>query len=160
MLNWDKMKMGHDHWSMVMNKTTHNIRLITSGYISCSAVLYRGCFKVVIKMRKDKEFRETLKHLGIYAHTDLRDSHLAYTLCLSHTPRTLQHEIFRREYQATMYYFVRLTNWLLMWVLLGKGAKKNNWKKNLTSVSFMYVCVAENGEMLVFFLRFFPPTIV
>ena len=28
-------------------------------------------------------------------------------------------------------------------------------KKKLTSVSFMYVCVAENGEMLVFFLRFF-----
>ena len=28
--------------------------------------------------------------------------------------------------------------------------------KKLTSVSFMYVCVAENGEMLVFFLVFFP----
>ena len=36
---------------------------------------------------------------------------------------------------------------------LGKGAKKK-LKKKLTSVSFMYVCVAENGEMLVFF-RFF-----
>ena len=29
-------------------------------------------------------------------------------------------------------------------------------KKKLTSVSFMYVCVAENGEMLVFFSFFFP----
>ena len=38
---------------------------------------------------------------------------------------------------------------------LGKGAKKK-LKKKLTSVSFMYVCVAENGEMLVFFLVFFP----
>ena len=28
--------------------------------------------------------------------------------------------------------------------------------KKLTSVSFMYVCVAGNGEMLVFFLPFFP----
>ena len=32
-------------------------------------------------------------------------------------------------------------------------------KKKLTNVSFMYVCVAGNGEMLVFF-SFFPPTIV
>ena len=39
--------------------------------------------------------------------------------------------------------------------LLGKGAKKKG-KKKLTNVSFMYVCVAENGEMLVFFLVFFP----
>ena len=38
--------------------------------------------------------------------------------------------------------------------VLGKGAKK------LTNVSFMYVCVAGNGEMLVFFSSFFPPTIV
>ena len=29
----------------------------------------------------------------------------------------------------------------------GKGAKK---RKKLTNVSFMYVCVAGNGEMLVF----------
>ena len=29
-------------------------------------------------------------------------------------------------------------------------------KKKLTNVSFMYVCVAENGEMLVFFLVFSP----
>ena len=29
-------------------------------------------------------------------------------------------------------------------------------KKKLTNVSFMYVCVAGNGEMLVFFLLFFP----
>ena len=35
----------------------------------------------------------------------------------------------------------------------GKVQKKD-WKK-LTSVSFMYVCVAKNGEMLVFFV-FFP----
>ena len=37
----------------------------------------------------------------------------------------------------------------------GKGAKKK-LKKKLTSVSFMYVCVVENGEMLVFFFLFFP----
>ena len=36
---------------------------------------------------------------------------------------------------------------------LGKGAKKK--EKKLTSVSFMYVCVAGNGEMSGFFL-FFP----
>ena len=41
---------------------------------------------------------------------------------------------------------------------LGKGAQKKLEKK-LTNVSFMYVCVAGNGEMLVFF-SFFPPTIV
>ena len=35
---------------------------------------------------------------------------------------------------------------------------KKKIEKKLTSVSFMYVCVAENGEMLVFFLFF--PTIV
>ena len=40
----------------------------------------------------------------------------------------------------------------------GKVQKKK-LKKKLTSVSFMYVCVAENGEMLVFF-SFFSPTIV
>ena len=33
---------------------------------------------------------------------------------------------------------------------IGRGAKKRK-KKKLTSVSFMYVCVAGNGEMLVFF---------
>ena len=43
-------------------------------------------------------------------------------------------------------------------VVLGKGAKKR--RKKLTNVSFMYVCVAGNGEMLVFFFSFFPPTIV
>ena len=31
-------------------------------------------------------------------------------------------------------------------------------KKKLTSVSFMYVCVAENVELLVFFLLFFAPS--
>ena len=36
---------------------------------------------------------------------------------------------------------------------------KKKRKKKLTSVSFMYVCVAGNGEMLVFF-SFFSPTIV
>ena len=43
-------------------------------------------------------------------------------------------------------------------MFLGKGSKKKIEKK-LTNVSFMYVCVAGNGEMLVFF-SFFPPTIV
>ena len=37
--------------------------------------------------------------------------------------------------------------------------KKKIEEKKLTNVSFMYVCVAGNGEMLVFF-SFFPPTIV
>ena len=40
-------------------------------------------------------------------------------------------------------------NWL-RYFDLGKGAKKKE-EKILTSVSFMYVCVAGNGEMLVFF---------
>ena len=40
---------------------------------------------------------------------------------------------------------------------LGKGAKKR--KKKLTSVSFMYVCVAGNCEMLIIFF-FFSPTVV
>ena len=40
----------------------------------------------------------------------------------------------------------------------GKVPKKFS-KKKITSVSFMYVCVAENGEMLVF-SRFFFLTIV
>ena len=39
---------------------------------------------------------------------------------------------------------------------LRERCKKKKMKKKLTSVSFMYVCVAENGEMLVFFLVFFP----
>ena len=34
--------------------------------------------------------------------------------------------------------------------------KKKKIEKKLTNVSFMYVCVAGNGEMLVFFSRFFP----
>ena len=33
---------------------------------------------------------------------------------------------------------------------------KKKLKKKLTNVSFMYVCVAGNGEMLVFFLVFSP----
>ena len=40
--------------------------------------------------------------------------------------------------------------------LLGERCKKKILNKKLTSVSFMYVCVAENGEMLVFFFVFFP----
>ena len=41
----------------------------------------------------------------------------------------------------------------------GKVQNKKIEEKKLTNVSFMYVCVAGNGEMLVFF-SFFPPTIV
>ena len=37
---------------------------------------------------------------------------------------------------------------------LGK-VQKNKKKKKLTNISFMYVCVAGNGEMLVYF-SFFP----
>ena len=47
---------------------------------------------------------------------------------------------------------------MVIWTKLPKSGKlgksKKKLKKKLTSVSFMYVCVAENGEMLVFF-RFF-----
>ena len=39
-------------------------------------------------------------------------------------------------------------------VNLGKGSKKNS-KKKLTNVSFVCVCVAGNGQMLVFFGIFF-----
>ena len=39
---------------------------------------------------------------------------------------------------------------------MGKVQKKV--KKKLTSVSFMYVCVAENAELLVFFYFFFAPS--
>ena len=39
--------------------------------------------------------------------------------------------------------------------ILGEGAKKEG--KKLTNVSFMYVCVAGNGEMLVFFFFVFSP---
>ena len=42
-------------------------------------------------------------------------------------------------------------------VALGEGAWKKS-KKKLTSVSFMYVCVAENAELLVFFYFFFAPS--
>ena len=42
---------------------------------------------------------------------------------------------------------------------LGEGAEKIKVKKKLTSVSFMYVCAAENAELLVFFY-FFPLAIV
>ena len=42
---------------------------------------------------------------------------------------------------------------------LGKGSKKK-FQKKLTNVSFVCVCVAGNGQMLVFFWNFFLPTIV
>ena len=37
-----------------------------------------------------------------------------------------------------------------------RKVQKKEEEKKLTSVSFMYVCVAGNGEMLFFFLLFFP----
>ena len=45
------------------------------------------------------------------------------------------------------------------WDALESERFKKKIEKKLTNVSFMYVCVAGNGEMLVFF-SFFPPTIV
>ena len=57
------------------------------------------------------------------------------------------------------YLLVQTLGKLLAQYYLGKGSKKKKLKKKLTNVSFMYVCVAGNGEMLVFF-SFFPPTIV
>ena len=41
------------------------------------------------------------------------------------------------------------------WTIMIRERCKKKREKNLTSVSFMYVCVAGNGEMLVFF-SFFP----
>ena len=38
---------------------------------------------------------------------------------------------------------------------MAEGKMQKNRKKKLTNVSFMYVCVAGNGEMLVYF-SFFP----
>ena len=42
-------------------------------------------------------------------------------------------------------------------VCKGKVHNKKS-KKKLTSVSFMYVCVAENADLLVFFYFFFAPS--
>ena len=39
-----------------------------------------------------------------------------------------------------------------------KGKVHEKSKKKLTSVSFMYVCVAKNAELLYFFLLFFAPS--
>ena len=39
---------------------------------------------------------------------------------------------------------------------MGKVQKKS--KKKLTSISFKYVCVAENAELLVSYLLFFAPS--
>ena len=50
---------------------------------------------------------------------------------------------------------IRFGRTIRYWVDIRERCKKKKLKKKLTSVSFMYVCVAENGEMLVFF-RFFP----
>ena len=49
-------------------------------------------------------------------------------------------------------------NQLMITMRKGKVQKKKIEKK-LTNVSFMYVCVAGNGDLL-FFFPFFPPTIV
>ena len=43
-----------------------------------------------------------------------------------------------------------------LYCVKGKVQKKKIEEKKLTSVSFMYVCVAENGEMLVIFSFFCP----
>ena len=42
------------------------------------------------------------------------------------------------------------------WNLTKGKVQKKKERKKLTSVSFMFVCVAENGEMLVFISFFFP----
>ena len=54
------------------------------------------------------------------------------------------------------HYVVNFSERILTKVRKGKVHKKS--KKKLTSVSFMYVCVAENVELLVFFLLFFAPS--
>ena len=56
----------------------------------------------------------------------------------------------------TSSYQILLIAIALYWCTQGK-VQKNEKEKKLTSVSFMYVCVAGNGEMLFFFPRFFPP---
>ena len=52
---------------------------------------------------------------------------------------------------------------VILWSVILRSSEgkvqKKKLKKKLTNVSFMYVCVAGNGEMLVF-SSFFPPTIV
>ena len=69
------------------------------------------------------------------------------------------------------FHFISALTFTLCWMIiqlqgsqklftLGKGAKKKGEKTNKCFTnSFMYVCVAGNGEMLVFF-SFFSPTIV
>ena len=53
-----------------------------------------------------------------------------------------------------MQFFFNFALEMLFISLLGEGAKKRSNIK-LTSVSFMYVCVAENAELLVFFYFIF-----
>ena len=43
-------------------------------------------------------------------------------------------------------------------IVLRERCIEKKSKEKLTSVSFMYVCVAENAELLVFFLLFFAPS--
>ena len=46
----------------------------------------------------------------------------------------------------------------ILWKFCHKGkVQKKNSKKKLTNVSFVCVCVAGNGQMLVFVLEFFSP---
>ena len=55
--------------------------------------------------------------------------------------------------------FIFHSQWIMViWIctLIRERCKKKKLKKKLTSVSFMYVCVAENGERLFFFSFFFP----
>ena len=55
------------------------------------------------------------------------------------------------------FFFFNFALEMLFISLLGEGAKKRSNIK-LTSVSFMYVCVAEKDELLVFFLLYFAPS--
>ena len=55
-----------------------------------------------------------------------------------------------------LFHFIFYYNKELCFVVLKGKVHEKKVKKKLTSVSFMYVCVAENAELLVFFY-FFPP---
>ena len=59
-------------------------------------------------------------------------------------------------YYSPLFFLLLQIHIIILIFLLRERCKKKIEEKNCVSVSFMYVCVAENGEMLVFFLVFSP----
>ena len=64
----------------------------------------------------------------------------------------LANQVLIMAYYRTQLLKYNISNYVEVKLCFGEGAKKS--KKKLTSVSFMYVCVAENAELLVFFYFF------